>query len=165
MTMKSCGLALCAVTILMATACSKESSDRAGGAASGNRAAAPTSAAEPAVSTAPVAEPIPPASSAAVTEATPATSAAPRPVAVAKPAPAAPVRVSFAARDRRLSALIENAAARDPSGQVLQDAANALAARRQCPTLACVEGSYAAEERALNQWDGAGEIMRRYPAP
>jgi hypothetical protein len=87
--------------------------------------------------------------------------APPRP-AVYATAPSAPrqpsapsVSRSIPAHERRLEALLANARARDTTGETDRAAAAARATRAACPTQACVERSYASQEAALRQWDGA----------
>lgn len=63
-------------------------------------------------------------------------------------------------RERRLNALLENALARDGTDTTQRLAATAKAEREHCASRACVESSYRREEAALQQWDGAEDIMR-----
>jgi hypothetical protein len=78
--------------------------------------------------------------------------------ATSQPEQAPAHRPDFSARERRLAGLIENAAIRDASGDVQNDAARARRERARCGSTACVERSYARQEASLRQWDGADEI-------
>jgi hypothetical protein len=93
------------------------------------------------------------------------TAAAPLPEVEAPPvARASAPRPDYSRRERRLTALIENASVRDPAGDVQRQAQAARAARARCATAACIEQSYAAQEASLRQWEGADEVMLEFGA-
>lgn len=132
----------------------------------------------------------PPAQKAAVLDTSPpppapAPAAAPAPEPAAKAAPAeeaealetaegeagetptaaaAPAlnRGSYAWRERRIAALVENAADRDAVGDPRGDAAEARAERARCRTRGCMEASFSRQEAALMRWDGASDIVREF---
>ena len=114
----------------------------------GPKAAKPAPAAQaaaPAPAPAPAAPPAEPAAAPA--------SAAPAPAVIQ------PVRWSpadYGKREAHLAALIANAETRDTSGETQRRAAEGRARRAHCATRACIEGSYAAEEAWLKQWEGSG---------
>ena len=108
----------------------------------------------------------------------PETAPAPAAPIVAEPAPAAPeptvapqpptappppeiVHFSpadYAAHERRVSALINNAESRDTSGETVYVAEQGRTQRQRCATRACIERSYAEEEARLRKWEGSNEI-------
>jgi hypothetical protein len=116
----------------------------------------------PAAPPAAVAQPAPPAPA-------PAPETAPLPTtpsAVEAPppgAPAAPEVVRFSpadypAKERRITALINNAESRDTTGETQSIAGQGRAQRQHCTTKACIDRSYAAEEARLRKWEGSGDI-------
>jgi len=121
---------------LACAACSKEAAN------------APPSPAEAAVAPAPE----------AAVQTTPTTVAADEPaIPVARPPPARVVTY-VPARERRIHALINNAIARDVTGETEHDAAMWEARRAACRTQACVDRAYAAQETALRKWEGSEAI-------
>lgn len=81
--------------------------------------------------------------------------------ATAAPAPALN-RGSYAWRERRVAALVENAADRDAVGDPRGEAAAARAERARCRTRGCMEASFSRQEAALMRWDGASDIVREF---
>jgi hypothetical protein len=65
--------------------------------------------------------------------------------------------VDYGKRERRLNALIANAETRDTTGETQYRAREGRAQRARCPTRACIERSYAAEEAWLRKWEGSGD--------
>lgn len=128
-------------------ACSKPENGDAQSKATGE-SPTPVAAAEQAA-------PAPPAEEALPVAAPPETTAAPAPSA---PAAKAAPRPNYAARERRLTALIANGIDRDPNGDVEYEAERARAERARCATSACVERSYARQEARLRQFEGADDI-------
>jgi hypothetical protein len=115
-----------------------------------------------AASAAPVVEtPAPPAPpTAEVVEASAAPEAVPAPIPIATKPRAPPERVIkvIPARERRIHALINNAIARDVTGQTEHDAEMWEATRAACKTQACVDRAYAAQETELRKWEGSEAI-------
>jgi uncharacterized protein len=62
------------------------------------------------------------------------------------------------AKERRIHALLNNAIARDVTGETEHDAAMWEARRAACRTQACVDRAYAAQETALRKWEGSEAI-------
>ena len=115
-------------------------------ACSPKQSAAPAPAAPPAAAPAPA--PPAPVAEAAL------------PAAGAAPAPP-PFHFSpgdFGAHERRVAALIANAETRDTLGETAGVTAESRYQRSRCPTKACVEKSYAAEEARLRKWEGSGDV-------
>ena len=81
----------------------------------------------------------------------------PAPSEAAAPPPA-PVQHLVASRERRIRALLNNAMARDVTGEVEYEADRAAARRAACRTQACVDQSYAAQEASLRKWEGSDDI-------
>ena len=146
---------LLGVAVLLLCSCGQSG----GGGARSSQAAA--SGASLAASSAPSDTP---ASSAAVSAPPPAAgapSAAPTvaPAAAAEPAKREPTAAEllhddpgYAARERKLEALYENAKERDPTGQVERAQAAALAERRACADRACLDTWFRRREAALKQY-------------
>src|SRR5579859_295119 len=112
-----------------------------------------TEAAPPPVAAAPAPAPVSAPSSPAADTTVPAPLPAPAP-----PPKAEAVRYSpadYAARERRLAALIANAETRDTSGETQSRAREGRARRERCATRACVERAYAYEEAWLRRWEGS----------
>jgi hypothetical protein len=63
-----------------------------------------------------------------------------------------------ASRERRLRGLLNNALARDVTGEVQREANRASARRAACGTQACVDQSYAAQEASLRRWEGSEDV-------
>ena len=116
----------------------------------------------------PQAEASPPAAPPAVAEAaaeaaTPASATVaqptPEPAATPSATPPTPAVQHFvASRERRIRALLNNAIARDVTGETEHAAAMAEARRAACRTQACVNQSYAAQEASLRRWEGSEDI-------
>lgn len=120
-------------------------------------ASPPASAPAEAAPSAPAAAPPQATDTAAAVPAAPTASAA----APATPAAPAVVRFSpgdYPAQERRVAALIANAETRDTLGETRQIAARAEAQRARCTSVACIKGSYAAEEARLRKWEGSGDV-------
>ena len=64
----------------------------------------------------------------------------------------------YAAKERRIDALINNAESRDTSGETQYVADRSRAERQHCTSRACIEHSYAAEEALLRKWEGSSDI-------
>lgn len=110
-------------------------------------------------SSAPITEtraPIPAAPEAALN----ATPPAPEPTPAAAPPAQPPQRVMtlIPAREHRIHALLNNAIARDVTGETEHDAAMWEQRRAACRTQACVDRAYAAQETALRKWEGSDAI-------
>jgi hypothetical protein len=115
--------------------------------------------APPSAPTAPAPAPAGPQSPAPV--AAPIAAETPPPAAGPAPTKAEAVRfspVDYAAHERRVTALVDNAESRDTSGETQYLADQGRAERRRCATRACIERSYAAEEARLRKWEGSGDI-------
>jgi outer membrane biosynthesis protein TonB len=122
------------------------------------RQSAPTPPAAPAAPAAP-AEPAPTPPQAQPDIQPPAPPVPPE--APSAPAPPAAIHFSpadYPARERRISALINNAESRDTSGETQYLAEQARSQRARCTTKACIERSYAAEEARLRKWEGSSDI-------
>ena len=100
----------------------------------------------------------PPAAPDATLAATPPT---PEPMPAAAPPPALPpqhVMTIVPAKERRIHALLNNAIARDVTGETEHDAGMWEARRAACRTQTCVDRAYAAQETALRRWEGSEAI-------
>jgi len=64
----------------------------------------------------------------------------------------------YASRERRITALINNAESRDTSGETQYIAQKGRTERQHCASRACIEHAYAAEEAQLRKWEGSGDI-------
>ncbi|MGZ3273210.1 MAG: hypothetical protein ACXU82_02890 [Caulobacteraceae bacterium] len=122
-----------------------------------------TASSQPAASSAPpAAAPAPPAASdvatsgAAASALPPVAAAPPAPVATPKKQPTAAELLrddpAYAAKERTLDALYENAKVRDPTGQVEREQSSALAQRRACADKACLDTWFRRREAALKQY-------------
>lgn len=146
--------ALIGVATLVLCGCSKSAG---GGAASSQAAASSAPPAASSASAAPsdtvassaVASALPPAAPAATV--TPAAARAPQ---TREPTAAELLQYDprYVARERRLEALYGNAKERDPTGQVEQEQAAALAARRTCVDRACLDAWFSRREAQLRQY-------------
>jgi len=108
----------------------------------------------------PPAPPPPPAAEVA-TPAEPAVAPMLEPTpAAARPATPPPERVVrvVAGKERRIHALLNNAIARDVTGETEHDAGMWEARRAACKTQTCVDRAYAAQETELRKWEGSEAI-------
>jgi hypothetical protein len=153
-------LTVCALTLALA-ACSPKppAAPSPPPAPPASEPAPPLPAASAPAPESPQAAPVAPETTAATPPAPPAQAAATAPAqAVQQPAPVRFSPSDYAAQERRVAALINNAESRDTSGETQYVAQQGREQRERCTTRPCIAQSYAAEEAKLRKWEGSGDI-------
>jgi hypothetical protein len=120
--------------------------------------AVPSPPAPPTEPATPAAAPLAPAPPSAENDAPTGSAATVVPVAAAAPRPFHFSPDDFPRQEHRIAALIANAETRDATGGTHHMDEQAHAQRVACPTRACVEQSYAAEEAYLRKWEGSADV-------